>query len=196
VQTELDKWIQQCAPDEFNQASMEFGALICSPIPKCESCPIQESCAAFRFDKTQLLPTKSKKVKVEELQLYAFFFHDGNGHFALERRAPKGIWSQLYTFPMTITNQLMSEKELRSWLNEKALPSPQKNSFKIIYRTTHILTHRKLNVHIFSILLKNMPINSAIFERWISVEETAKLGVPKVFENYLKTQFPNYAGLI
>jgi hypothetical protein len=51
-------------------------------------------------------------------------------------------------------------------------------------------------VHIFSILLQDMPKNASIFERWISVKEASNLGFPKVFENYLKEQFPEYAGLI
>jgi A/G-specific adenine glycosylase len=196
VQNELDRWIEKCSPNEFNQASMEFGAMVCSPVPKCEACPIQDACIAFRSNKAQSLPIKSKKTKVEEKQLYAFYFHDNKNHFALERRDSKGIWGNLYTFPMTLSDPPLKSEEITQWLADKGFPSRQAISLQKAYRTTHILTHRKLHVHIFSILLKNMPENSAIFERWISVEEAAKLGVPKVFENYLKTLFSQYADLI
>src|SRR5690606_36583690 len=34
-------------PGDFNQAVMELGATICLPTPKCEICPVNNSCAAL-----------------------------------------------------------------------------------------------------------------------------------------------------
>jgi A/G-specific adenine glycosylase len=196
VQTELDRWIGQTSPHLFNQAAMEFGAMLCSPVPKCGECPLNEQCIAFREQKVKELPVKSKKVKVEEKHVYAFFFHNAKGNFAVEKLPEKGIWAGLYSLPMWMSDEPLNQADVlkriqkQGWVTADVcdLPSP--------YLVTHLLTHRRLKVHIFCILLKNMPKNASIFERWISAEEARHLGFPKVFERYLKTQIPKYAGLI
>lgn len=38
-------------PGDLNQALMELGATICSRIPKCASCPIQENCKGFALSR-------------------------------------------------------------------------------------------------------------------------------------------------
>ena len=34
-------------PGSWNQALMELGSTVCTPLPKCESCPIQATCKAY-----------------------------------------------------------------------------------------------------------------------------------------------------
>jgi len=196
IQSELDEWIQKVSPHLFNQAAMEFGALLCSPVPKCVLCPLQEHCVSFFQGTTQTIPVKSKKVKVEERFLYAFLIQNPRGEFAIERRAKNGIWANLYTFPMILQETEMSEKDILNAVLSQKWVSPSLERLPQPYSTVHLLTHRKLKVHIFSILLKNMPKNASIFERWISVKGASELGFPKVFEQFLKTQFPQYAGRI
>ena len=49
-------------PSMHNQALMEFGALQCAPMsPKCNLCPIAESCFAHRNNLVKKFPIKSKK---------------------------------------------------------------------------------------------------------------------------------------
>ncbi len=46
-------------PGEFNQALMELGATVCLPrAPLCGSCPLRESCRAFREGRQDALPVK------------------------------------------------------------------------------------------------------------------------------------------
>jgi len=196
IQSELDEWIQSASPHLFNQASMEFGALLCSPVPKCAECPLQQHCVSFREGRIHEIPVKSKRKKVEERFLYAFFISNPNGHFAVEKRPSKGIWGNLYTFPLILQEMEWSEKEILAHIQSQQWKIKPLNQLPVPYLTSHLLTHRKLKVHIFSILLKNMPKNASIFERWISVEEAYGLGFPKVFEQFLKTQFTQYAGRI
>ena len=35
-------------PGDFNQAMMEFGALICTPFPDCNSCILSSKCTAYK----------------------------------------------------------------------------------------------------------------------------------------------------
>ena len=54
----------------FNQAIMDFGAIQCTPLsPNCLSCPLQETCIAFRENKVTELPVKQKTLKIKERHL-------------------------------------------------------------------------------------------------------------------------------
>jgi A/G-specific adenine glycosylase len=47
--TEAERWLDRSQPSAFNQALMELGALICTPMrPRCPDCPIRELCAFSR----------------------------------------------------------------------------------------------------------------------------------------------------
>ena len=48
----------------FNQAMMDFGAIQCTPqSPRCELCPLAESCVALREGRVDELPVKLKTLK-------------------------------------------------------------------------------------------------------------------------------------
>jgi A/G-specific adenine glycosylase len=196
IQDELDGWISMVSPHLFNQAAMEFGALLCTSAPRCMDCPMQQHCIAYRENRVHEIPVKSKKVKVEERFLYAFFIENVKGQFAVEKRPSKGIWGNLYTFPMVMQVKEWNDTEVLAFMMDQKWITRQLDALPEPYIVSHLLTHRKLKVHIFSILLKNMPKNASIFERWITVKEAGELGFPKVFEQFLKTQFTHYAGRI
>ncbi len=55
-------------PSDFNQALMDLGATICRPKnPKCEICPISNSCIAFQTHKQTVLPIRITKTKKQDI---------------------------------------------------------------------------------------------------------------------------------
>jgi A/G-specific adenine glycosylase len=67
----LNEWIPEYAPADFNQATMELGATVCTPKnPKCSECPLAPNCAAFSDGTVLNFPVKASKTKVEPLFLY------------------------------------------------------------------------------------------------------------------------------
>ena len=55
---------------DYNQALMDFGAIQCTPqSPGCPSCPLQETCVAFREGRIAELPVKQRTLKVKERHL-------------------------------------------------------------------------------------------------------------------------------
>ncbi|HET8808815.1 MAG TPA: A/G-specific adenine glycosylase, partial [Flavobacteriaceae bacterium] len=94
-------------PAEHNQALMEFGALQCKPKnPLCETCPFQNSCMALQLGKIEKLPVKTKKIKTTLRHFNYLVFVSKNKQTLLQQRTGKGIWQNLYEFPL-----LESEKE-------------------------------------------------------------------------------------
>jgi len=80
----------------YNQALMDFGAIHCTPqTPSCTSCPLQESCVAFREGRISELPVKERTLKVKERHL-TYIYIRYNGETALHRRGKGDIWQGLY----------------------------------------------------------------------------------------------------
>ena len=60
------------SPGAFNQATMNFGALVCKPKGAlCDSCPLSLKCYAFQHNMVESLPVRSKK-KMNTLRHFHF----------------------------------------------------------------------------------------------------------------------------
>ncbi|MFD2725027.1 A/G-specific adenine glycosylase [Hyunsoonleella rubra] len=95
-------------PATFNQAIMEFGARQCRPKnPDCMFCPFQETCVAFTKGTIDLLPVKLKKLKVKQRYFNFLVFISEDKQTLLEKREGKGIWQNLYQFPLIETDKIL-----------------------------------------------------------------------------------------
>lgn len=91
---------------EFNQAMMEFGALQCVPkSPDCTNCVLNEGCLALQKNKVSQLPVKLKKTKVVNRYFNYLIIKDAIGNSVIQKRTAKGIWHNLYEFPLLETAQ-------------------------------------------------------------------------------------------
>lgn len=94
-------------PGVFNQAIMEFGALQCVPkSPNCGICIFNTSCAALQKKKVDQLPVKSKKLKVRNRFFNYLVVSDDNENTIIQKRIAKGIWHNLYEFPLIETERV------------------------------------------------------------------------------------------
>ena len=94
-------------PGVFNQAIMEFGALQCVPkSPNCGICVFNTSCAALQKKKVDQLPVKSKKLKVRNRFFNYLVVSDDNENTIIQKRIAKGIWHNLYEFPLIETEMV------------------------------------------------------------------------------------------
>ena len=115
------------AASAYNQAIMDFGAIHCTPVnPHCDSCPLMDTCAAFRTGAIDTLPVKLKKLEVKERHL-TYIYIRCKSQTALHRRPPGDIWQGLYE-PLC--------------LEESKVLSPEARLLKKDVR--HVLTHRVL----------------------------------------------------
>ena len=81
------KIIDRERPGDFNQALMDLGSAVCTPTsPKCDSCPLQQSCAAYQADKMTAYPVKSKKVKPKDVYYVGTIIENKKQEFLLEQR--------------------------------------------------------------------------------------------------------------
>ncbi len=146
-------------PALFNQAIMEFGALQCVPkSPNCSDCIFNHSCAALQKKKVDQLPVKLKKIQVRNRFFNYLIFSDEAENTIIQKRIDKGIWQNLYEFPLiesekeenfnTISKQI--QKDFQHW---NILNIGEENSKNIIHKLSHQHLHIKFwNVKVEGIL--------------------------------------------
>jgi A/G-specific adenine glycosylase len=174
-------------PGTFNQALMEFGALQCTPKnPFCTQCPFAKKCVAFNQNKILSLPVKGRKIKVTERHFNYLVIQDQNGKILLEKRQGKGIWQNLFQFPLVETSKMMkSKKAFVSHLPPELEIELDLKSLKLWNKTPiiHKLSHQKLFVFFWivpSLILQ---------EKGLSVGDLNKRAVPVVIQNFMKNCF-------
>jgi A/G-specific adenine glycosylase len=142
-------------PALFNQAIMEFGALQCMPKkPNCNICIFNNSCVALKKKKVAELPVKSKKTKVTYRYFNYVIFLDNDENTIITKRTQKGIWQNLYEFPVIETNEDLDFDIIVNKINEKfsenAITSIEIfNNQQII----HKLSHQKLHINFYKVTI-------------------------------------------
>ena len=85
-------------PGKYNQALMDFGAVICKPTaPLCLQCPLQKKCMAFLKKKVAILPVNTKKISQKE-RFFNYLLVEYKNQFYVRKRTVKDIWQNLYEF--------------------------------------------------------------------------------------------------
>ena len=169
----------------FNQAIMEFGALQCIPKnPDCENCIFNSSCAALQKKKVAMLPVKSKKVKVRTRHFNYLVFSDEIKNTLIEKRTQKGIWHNLYEFPLLETETALTENELLKLLQNQQFVS---NEVLHIHwynseTTVHKLTHQHLNINFWEIKVEGK------LENGMDWESVKKMPFPIVVFNFIEKE--------
>ncbi|NRD19091.1 A/G-specific adenine glycosylase [Winogradskyella eckloniae] len=155
-------------PDIYNQAIMEFGALQCKPKnPDCDTCPFNDACVALQNKKVDVLPVKLKKTKVTIKYFNFLVCIDKQGQTIFEKRTKKGIWQNLYQFPLIETKKSLNANQFElldlpyPFLHTKDLDYTLYNNEDIIHKLSHQHLYTKFWILELTTLPKEaIPINS------------------------------------
>jgi A/G-specific adenine glycosylase len=84
---------------EFNQALMELGSLVCTPVePKCDACPLAQLCIARAGGLQELIPLPKVKQQFTELHEVAVVIHKA-GRVLMRQCGEGERWAGLWDFP-------------------------------------------------------------------------------------------------
>lgn len=87
-------------PGEFNQALMEFGALVCTPKnPLCDECPLRRTCGALARDLVPAIPARKKAAPVKKVLLAAALVERGGRILLVRRPSEESLLAGLWLFP-------------------------------------------------------------------------------------------------
>lgn len=177
--------LSEANPAIFNQAIMEFGALQCVPkSPNCGICVFNESCAALQKKKVDQLPVKSKKVKVRNRYFNYLVVADEKDNTIIQKRTAKGIWHNLYEFPLIETEKeenfdFISEQIQTDYFKDNTVISILEDNDKSII---HKLSHQHLHIKFWKVNL-----NGSI-ENGISNVTLKTFPFPIVIHNFIEKE--------
>ncbi|WP_439880458.1 A/G-specific adenine glycosylase [Pontibacter sp. MBLB2868] len=185
-----DELVPPNAPDTYNQAIMEFGAIQCTPVmPDCLFCPLQQDCFAFNKGMVQELPVKSK-AKAARHRFFHYIVLEFDGHYYLRKRLEGDIWQGLYDFYLyeseskDIDRAAMFQELAKAGIDIKdsQLREPHK-----VYK--HILSHQKIMAQFYHFKLKSRLKEEVVKETRLALYNTEKIEAlpkPVLISSYLK----------
>lgn len=173
-------------PGDFNQALMEFGALQCTPkATDCQACPFSSQCVAHQQAKVEQFPVKLKKGKVKDRYFNFLVCTTPNDALLLEKREEKGIWQNLWQFPLVESislldsNQLKKEAAFQNTVGETSYTLTLVNKQPV----KHLLSHQRLWIRFWQ-------LEGAYFQgNSIPKKDIHAYAVPVPLAQYIKGHF-------
>ncbi|QIE59551.1 A/G-specific adenine glycosylase [Rasiella rasia] len=170
-------------PGVFNQAIMEFGARYCVPQnPACEGCIFSENCMAFTSRTVSELPVKLKKLKVKKRYFNYIVLLSIDHKTRLNQRLGKGIWQNLYEFPLVETTNEVSEGDLKREPAYRNLSEEIKINSIVKYNDTPIV-HKLSHQHLITTFW--IVETETLHGTGIAISEIEKFPVPVLIANFL-----------
>ncbi|MDP9229301.1 MAG: NUDIX domain-containing protein, partial [Bacteroidota bacterium] len=172
-------------PGLYNQAIMDFGAVICKPLaPLCQECPFKKTCTAFLTDTINKFPIKLKKKRVRNRWFY-YMVMEYKNKIAIRQRTEKDIWQNLSEFLLIETEAEQKIKFiLEKFKKETAL---NKNEYEVAFTSkvySQQLTHQLISGQFIRIRLLKKPKSDAKWT-WESREKIKSFAFPRFINYYL-----------
>jgi A/G-specific adenine glycosylase len=116
----VDVLLQGESPWVTMEALIELGACVCTPMPKCHDCPLQQGCLARKQGIETVLPLRKERKKTEIIHRCVLLISAGKEILIRERPA-KGLMAHLYEFPYIDGLYLKTQaiEHVASWFGER-----------------------------------------------------------------------------
>lgn len=170
----------------YNQAIMDFGAVICKPQnPLCTNCPQGGDCQAYQHNLVYMLPVKAKKIKKKDRWFYYFIIeHDGCVY--IHQRKQKDIWQNLYEFVLYEPSHVVYQDNIIDSAFAHKIFGKQKietKNISPIYKQQ--LTHQTINTQFINIAITE-PLLSLKGYMLVKKKDIVRLPFPKSITTYLR----------
>ncbi|MBK98683.1 MAG: A/G-specific adenine glycosylase [Balneola sp.] len=185
VQQKIDQWIKGYPPSGFNQAMMELGAMICTPIrPACQSCPLAFKCVAYRSNKTEQIPYTSKKAKRPHQAISVAIILNDKGEVLIAQRPLDAMLGGLWEFPGG--KQKNNETSLQALHREiKEELGIEVSVIEVFMSLNHAYSHFTITLSAYLCVLKptetlQIPTAKASDQiKWVSIQDLENYPFPK-----------------
>jgi A/G-specific adenine glycosylase len=175
-------------PGLYNQAIMDFGAVVCKPQqPLCGQCPQKNDCQALKHNVVKDLPVKAKQLKKKNRWLYYFIVTIKDG-VLVRKRITKDIWENLYEFVLYESDEpLVSDNRTLQHILKKLLGSHPVQIKNISPVFQQQLTHQTIAGQFIELETGTIPVMPGNYEL---VKKTAvkKYPFPKFITAWLQQE--------
>ena len=175
----------------YNQAIMDFGALVCTPKQAdCTHCPVADSCRALAEGRVYELPAKGKKTAVRARFFHYLVVSDERDRYLLQQRPAGDIWQSLYQFPLVETSgidarveQLTAHADWPEGLRPDRLRPLRRSG---VYR--HQLSHQTIGAvfHVFAVADLTAPAAPAPELLVVPRADFGRYAFPRIITRFLE----------
>jgi A/G-specific adenine glycosylase len=180
-----DSLLDRKNPGLYNQAIMDFGAVVCKPaLPLCHSCPAQKICLAHINDLVSKLPVKGLKINRKKRWFY-YFLLEKNDHVLVRQRVENDIWQQLHEFYLMESGSRQSPKKLMESMQVPGIqPGKTLEMAGISGEFRQLLTHQEIMGRFIRIRISGKFVAPPGFF-WVNRAALKKIAFPKFILSYL-----------
>ena len=181
-----DQLLDKKQPGIYNQALMDFGAVICKPYPVCEQCPMQNYCYAFKNNSIDKLPVKEKKIEIKN-RWFNYLVIEYNERFYISKRTDD-IWNNLNEFALIETNSEHDVKEIISKAESTGIL--KKNTYQLKSASPlyiQQLSHQKIITRFIRVVLRKENVPGGY--KPVSKKQMLRLAFPRVINSYFEKEF-------
>ncbi|MFZ1703240.1 MAG: A/G-specific adenine glycosylase [Saprospiraceae bacterium] len=187
----LHQAIQKTLPSSFNQALMNYGALVCTPSnPNCPTCTFQHRCISLLKNIVASIPAKKIKMEKKERYFHYFVLTDPKQKTTLlSQRNEKDIWRLLFQFPLLEKEDDLSldMNSIVSALKEMGIEvsSPHLHS---VEKHHQLLTHQKIHFHFYDIRTEFHGTKTQTKYFKVNLTEVKSYTLPVILIKFLKSK--------
>lgn len=179
--------IDKRTPGIYNQAIMDFGAIVCKPAtPLCDECPFKKSCHAFLNKKVNILPVKEKKIRIRQRWFYYLLIRYKD-KILIHQRKEKDIWQHLFEFSLIETKTKQSEKQILIDAEKKQFL--KKGNYEVISVSSlykQKLSHQLITGQFLTIrMTRKSIVNNDGF--WVEQQKIKRYAFPQFINQYLQS---------
>lgn len=172
--------IDKESPAAFNQAIMDYGAVVCKPQqPLCGQCMLSDKCMAYKSNMITSLPVKEKKLQIKSRHFH-YFLLKFKGEIFIQQRLAKDIWQHLFELYLIESDDIKIQKELSKQLGQTIT----NDNIKAVFHYKQKLTHQLIHSSFYEINLKKRLPDSAIAGRWVKPDELRNFAFPKTILSF------------
>lgn len=145
-------------PGEFNQAMMELGALICTPMnPACDRCPLHAVCGARAAGRIGQLPNRGATQIMRPVNIQAALVRRADRVLVVQR-PPDGLLASLWELPVFDPQRFTAGREL--------------------FRIRHSITNKRITFRVIGCEPRGGEGTLAARHRWIDRHDLGRLAFP------------------
>ena len=183
----VSEYIDHRHPGDFNQAVMEFGARICTPVnPDCNHCIFKQKCIALKINMVGKIPAKIPKPALHNRfisYLVIIYSQNGERFIFLNKRTGNDIWKNMFDFPwVEQSKEIKINLPMRNHKFKIILQSADFEYLGVSRQYEHLLTHQKLFVKFYRFHTKKTIDLPFII---IPLNQLHDYPIPKLIDRYL-----------
>ena len=178
------------SPAAYNQAIMDFGAVICkAQQPLCDVCIQQDDCKALKNNLVKLLPVKEKSL-IKKTRRFYYFIVDYKNYFYIRKRTSKDIWENLYEFVLqeSVDNSIADEHSLQV-IAQSLLHQDNVVIRRVSKIYTQQLTHQTIHGQFITVSINGPAFLSNEYLA-VSKSDLGNYPFPKIIANWLLENKP------